>query len=347
MAGMFSPGSSPTLRSTRWKHTSLMIAVLAVAAGIGNFAPGFAAGLQQSEELGAAMPQVAADIDTDIDAFMERVLRRRRANLEDMYKYTVRDRESFDVKGPAGITLESQVGEYTWFIRDGYMIRSPDRINGGPVSDAERIAYEESWLSARKREQERRAKKLAERRDAAEADGEESSAESLEREYFLGFRFEPGNYYAAGWEQIDDMRVVRIEYYPTRMFDDEEFDDDADGELDAGERLAESYSRKFEKTSLVTMWVLPEAHQIVKITFDNVGLDYLPLRWLVQLDDIRASMTMHRPFDDDIWLPRLITAYGKATMAAGSFTLDYSLEYHEYKQADAAATVRFRIPEQQ
>ena len=38
--------------------------------------------------------------------------------------------------------------------------------------------------------------------------------------YFMDFKFEPGNYYLAGREQLDGQQVLRIEYYPTRMFND-------------------------------------------------------------------------------------------------------------------------------
>ena len=43
----------------------------------------------------------------------------------------------------------------------------------------------------------------------------------------MDFKFEPGNYYLAGREQLDGQQVLRIEYYPTRMFnDDDEKDKD-------------------------------------------------------------------------------------------------------------------------
>ena len=45
-------------------------------------------------------------------------------------------------------------------------------------------------------------------------------------------------------------------------------------------------------------------HQIVKYTFDNVWMDFLPVAWLVRVDDIRASMTMGQPFPD-VWLPNI------------------------------------------
>ena len=38
------------------------------------------------------------------------------------------------------------------------------------------------------------------------------------------------------------------------------------------------------KVSLVTIWVEPKSHQIVKYTFDNVNFDFLPAAWLLRLD---------------------------------------------------------------
>ena len=57
------------------------------------------------------------------------------------------------------------------------------------------------------------------------------------------------------------------------------------------------------KVALVTFWVEPKAHQIVKYTFDNVGFDFLPAQWLVHVDDLHATMNMGQPFPD-VWLPQ-------------------------------------------
>ncbi len=45
--------------------------------------------------------------------------------------------------------------------------------------------------------------------------------------YFMEFKFEPGNYYLAGRERLEGQEVLRIEYYPKRMFSD---DDDRERE---------------------------------------------------------------------------------------------------------------------
>jgi len=71
------------------------------------------------------------------------------------------------------------------------------------------------------------------------------------------------------------------------------------GEKDPDQEI----DRKMDKTSQVTLWVDPTTHQIVKYTFENVWLDFLPAGWLVRIDDLRANMQMGQPFPD-VWLPK-------------------------------------------
>ena len=40
--------------------------------------------------------------------------------------------------------------------------------------------------------------------------------------YFMDFKFEPGNYYLAGRESSKGKDVLRIEYYPTNLFNDDD-----------------------------------------------------------------------------------------------------------------------------
>lgn len=290
-------------------------------------------------------PVAAGAQDSEIDAFMEEVLSRRVRNWEDLYRYTVRDRESVEIRGPLGVPLESYRADYVWYVRDGYMVRSPQKINGVSVGDDERDRFERRFLERlQRREQERRER--AEKRAAeaggngAEADGAEGG--SMERENFLGFPFEPGNYFLAGRETIDGLDLLKVEYYPEKLFSDD--DRDADDEVDPEE---EDLIRRFQKTSRVTMWVLPEEHQIVRITFDNVGLEFLPARWLIQVDDVSATLQMDKLEAEGVWLPRSITAHGQATVATGTFELVYSLEYFDYRKAEVEAKVRYALPEQE
>ena len=152
----------------------------------------------------------------------------------------------------------------------------------------------------------------------------------ISESYFMEFTFEPGNYYFAGRETLAGREVVRIEYYPTDLFDDGPDTDDS--ELDA------RIDRGFNKTSLVTLWVDPEAYQIVKYTFDNTGLDFLPGRWLVRVDGLQASMEMGQPIGD-VWLPLRMTVSGRATMAPGDFDLAFTREFSDYREANTGGRI--------
>ena len=85
------------------------------------------------------------------------------------------------------------------------------------------------------------------------------------------------------------------------------------------------------KTAMVTLWVDPAEHQIVKYTFDNVWMDFLPGAWLVRVDDIHASMTMGQPFPG-IWLPREMNVHAGVTVAIGSFEASYDAAFADYKR---------------
>ena len=145
----------------------------------------------------------------------------------------------------------------------------------------------------------------------------------ISESYFMEFKFEPGNYYFAGRETLAGRQVVKIEYYPTDLFDDVEADDS-----EPDERI----NRGFNKTSLVTLWIDPEAQHIVKYTFDNTGLDFLPGRWLVRVDGLEASMEMGQPIGD-VWLPLRVTVSARATMAVGDFDLRFTREFSDHREA--------------
>src|SRR5687767_15803913 len=129
------------------------------------------------------------------------------------------------------------------------------------------------------------------------------------------------------------------------MFDDDdEKDDDEKAQAKENDRkkaerkrqekeFEHQIERRMNKTALITLWVDPAEHQIVKYTFDNVWLDFLPAAWLVRVDDIRASMTMGQPFPG-IWLPRGMNIHAGITLAVGSFEAGYSRAFSEYREAD-------------
>ena len=322
---------------------------------------------------------------------MEKVLKRREVNRQTLEQYVLDESEQFEVLGPTRMPVYRQKREYTWYVRDGLHVRSPVRFDGVAVGDEARKEYEETWT--------RRERERLERKDAKAADKEKGGAETPEpptsddpaapsgatpiptprfvsEAYFMDFKFEPGNYYLAGREQLEGKQVLRIEYYPTRMFNDS-VDDKNDDKDKAGaeaerksegdrernrardrernreqhdrERNREQHDRERErerelerqmnKTALVTLWVDPAEHQIVKYTFDNVWMDFLPAGWLVKVDDIRASMTMGQPFPG-IWLPREMNIHAGVTMAMGSLEAAYARRFSDYKQADVKTLIR-------
>ena len=300
-----------------------------------------------------AAPAAPPARTSDLDAFMEKVLARRDENWSKLQQYVLDERERAQVIGPAGARLYGLDREYTWYIRDGAFVRSPVRFDGVTLSEAERQAYERQWIE---REREREARRTA--RDASRA-AEKSADEpptdvdgllKLTREpqfvsaaYFLRFKFEPGRYALAAREPFEARTVLRIEYYPERLFSDDESGraraapDRKDDDVDA--RVERQVERQMNKVALITLWVEPKAHQIVKYTFDNVGFDFLPGRSLVRVDTIRASMQMGEPFPG-VWLPRTIDGRGAFTLANGTYTIQYDLAYLNYRQADVKVKLR-------
>ena len=170
----------------------------------------------------------------------------------------------------------------------------------------------------------------------------------IDSAYFLKFKFEQGKYALVGRETLDGQDLLRIEYYPARLFSN---DRDREAEREKRRKPDEKpkdnrWDAKMEemmnKISLVTIWVEPKSYQIVKYTFDNVNFDFLPAAWLVRVNDLKASMTMSQPVKDvkDLWLPRDIDWYFSAMLAIGTFDVRYHLEYHDYRQATTSGRIK-------
>ncbi|HOG28083.1 MAG TPA: hypothetical protein PLN93_01785 [Vicinamibacterales bacterium] len=338
---------------------------------------------------------------SDLDAFMARVLERRNDNWKTLHDYILSERERFQVLGPGSVPLVGQRRDFIWFIRDGFLVRSPITANGVAIAETDRREYEAAWLAGEQAREKRAREKREGRAGAAEAAaGAAGSAadaaivEGLggieplpEREaasmvggeprfiseaYFMKFRFEPGNYYLAGRETLDGRPVVKVEYYPSRMFDGEDKErrektevriDAASGEVSvrpaeekpapAKRRAAgqapedDDLDREIEaamnKVTQVTMWIDPQEFQIVKYTIDNADWGFLPGRSIVRVDEARASMTMGRYFDG-VWLPNAIVFRFGATFAAGSYTLLYTREFHDYRRGEVSARIRAYVP---
>ncbi len=294
---------------------------------------------------GLAAPMAA---QSDLDAFMERVLASRDQNWKRMQQYILEEDERLNVTALDGRRVYGFDREYTWFIRDGYFIRSPLKFDGVTISEAERTTYEQRFLRREKRREERllRAQKDP---DDPEAKSEITvSPEGVEMDmvsgtleprfvsaaYFLRFKFDPGHYALAGREQLNGREVLKIEYYPSKLF--------TEGRTRPNRRVRErdeAIEQKMNKVSLVTLWVDAKRHQILQYTFDNMGLDFLPGRSIVRIDEMTASMEMGEAFPD-VWLPsRIKMRFGLST-ALGALSAQYDVSYRDYRLASVTSKIR-------
>src|SRR5690349_19363978 len=82
----------------------------------------------------SAFESVPSAAQSDLDAFMEKVLARRDDNWKKLQQYVLEEKEAFDLTGPGRFPLWGMRREYTWFIRDGIFVRSPVSANGVKLS---------------------------------------------------------------------------------------------------------------------------------------------------------------------------------------------------------------------
>ena len=310
-------------------------------------------------------PSVALDAQSDLDAFMEKVLARRDDNWKKLQQYVLEEKEAFDLTGPGRFPLWGMRREYTWFIRDGIFVRSPVSADGVKLSEADRRKAEEQWLR-RQKNREERAKRNAERRAKGEPEeragvsvaigptGVDVSTDDDKKDpgqttpitntedmlrqvrepefvssaYFLKFRFEKGHYALAGREKIGDIQALKIEYYPKEgLFKDGR--SKPDKKVKDEDELIEE---KMNKASMVTLWVDPKTYQILQYTFKDLDWDFFPGRSLVRIGDTQATMQMAQAFPN-VWLPSSIEMQFEMMLAVGAVDATYRVDYEKYKQA--------------
>jgi hypothetical protein len=327
----------------------------------------------------AILAQAAPPKQTDLDRFMAQALQRRDVDRQTLGDYVLDEVEVFEVLGPGRVPLARMRREYTWFVQDGIHVRSPVKYDGVPIPEADRRAYEQRWIHSEQNRRDYRTKRDAKRE--AEGKGPALSAPSVNEprfvseSYFMDFKFEPGNYYLAGKEMFDGHEVLKIDYLPNKLFDDEHSEADREDraahakdtkdtqqsneakdqpkdkpkspkeqerdqkQRDREKQFEDDITRKMDKTSQVTLWVDPASHQIVKYTFDNVWMDFLPGGWLVKVDDLKAQMQMGQPFQG-VWLPKDINIHAGLTAAIGSLEFQYQREFSNYRKADVTSKIR-------
>jgi hypothetical protein len=135
---------------------------------------------------------------------MERVLARRDDNWKKLQQYILDEREVAELRGPGNTRMWGQDREYTWFIRDGYFIRSPVKFDGVTIGEDERRKAEDQYLQLAQRRDARAAAREA-RPPASEpppsgrhpgnVDGlirQTRQPQFVSSAYFLRFKFDEG-----------------------------------------------------------------------------------------------------------------------------------------------------------
>ena len=316
---------------------------------------------------GAVLSAGAAPAENDLDALMRQVVARRDDGWKKLQQYVFDEREQLELRGTNRIPIWGERREYTWFIRDGFFVRSPLKFNGVTIGEAERLKFEADYL---KQSQERDTRPgrggnvsidgtgginidtgssgtaaptpAADDTIAQDVGGvvrQNRPPQFISTAYFLRFKFEEGKYALVGRETLNGHDVLRIEYYPARMFGGTDRRRNGKKETSADERARDAeFQRLMNKVALVTIWVEPKARQIVKYTFDNVGFDFLPTAWLVHVSDVRATMNVGEPFPD-AWLPTNLEINLAMTTAVGQVDLRYGLDYHDYRVPSVTSKV--------
>ena len=161
---------------------------------------------------------------TDLDALMARVLANRDQTWRSLQEYLLAERETFKLVGPDGAPMFGLQKEFMWVAREGRAVRSPVRVNGVAIGEETRRREEAEWQADEDRRAERASEK-AQSETATTAEVEQAMRRGeprfISEVQFLRFRFEPGNYYFVGRETLAGREVLRIEYYPRRLFADD------------------------------------------------------------------------------------------------------------------------------
>jgi hypothetical protein len=275
---------------------------------------------------------------------MSQVLSGRDENWKKLQQYVLEERETFQLAGTGGARLYGFQRDYSWFVREGFFIRSPVRADGVTLAESDRRRAEDEWLTRQRRREARRAARdgtTSELADPAAPPGsvedllqQSTEPEFIQAAYFLRFRFDPGQYALVGPEQLAGRRVLKIEYYPTRMF--------AEGRMRPNKALRnrdDQIDEKMNKSSLVTLWIDPAERQILQYEFHNIDMGFLPAGWVARLEGLDATMKMTQPFAG-IWLPQSIALKAQVTLATGTMDARYDIEYHDYRLADVTITVQ-------
>jgi hypothetical protein len=313
----------------------------------------------------ATVAVVYPSAQTDLDTLMSQVLERRDENWKKLQQYTLTERETLQITALAVVRLFGFEREYLWFPREGFFVRSPLKADGVAVDEDRRRREETEWLrNARNSEQQRQERATRNTKAGAAAAGdapapitslpgdlvltgavEDVISQTFEPGFirsanFMQFKFDQGQYALVGRERMLDRDVLKVEYYPRQLFNDEkercrrkdqQERCDADREADI--------ERKLNKVALATLWVDPGERQILRYEFRFQDMDFLPGRAIVRVDSSRATMQMGEPFAN-VWLPDAVAMRFRLSSAAGPLEARYDVKYREYRVPETSGRVR-------
>jgi hypothetical protein len=311
---------------------------------------------------------------SDLDDLMSRVLARRDENWKKLQQYTLNERETVQITALAVFRIYGFEREYLWFPRAGFFVRSPLEADGVKIGEDERRRAEDQWLRRAERREQRIQRRATQDPCSPETPGdgntppppdadppseppgdvafdggvEDIISQSFEPDFirsanFLRFRFDQGQYALVGRERILNRDVLKIEYYPKLLFHETRCNRKPESgrpdRVDKEEEFEENFEEKMNKVSLVTLWVDPAEHQILRYEFRNIDMDFLPARQLVQIDGLTATMQMSEPFPN-VWLPASIGMRFKMTLAVGPVEGRYDVKYSDYRLPTVSGRLR-------
>jgi hypothetical protein len=310
---------------------------------------------------------------SDIDTLMSQVLNRRDENWKKLQQYTLTERETLQITALAVFRLFGYEREYLWFPREGFFVRSPVKADGVVIDEEKRRREEDQFLkNAQNREKQRKERESKRDKAGAAAEGDVPVALSsvpgdlaltnavddiisqtfepgfIRSANFMEFKFDAGSYALAGREKMLDRDVLKIEYYPKKLFRD---DSPNPNKAPCEERRnsakpctkEEEFERdielKMNKVSLVTLWVDPAEKQILRFEFRFQDLDFLPGRTLIRVESARSTMEMSEPFAN-VWLPSTIGMRFRLGSAAGPLEARYDVKYRDYRLPEVTGRIK-------
>ena len=314
----------------------------------------------------AAAVIASPSAQSDLDTLMSQVLNHRDENWKKLQQYTLTERENLQITALAVFRLFGHEGEYLWFPREGFFVRSPVKVDGVTIDEGKRRREEDQWLknaqNAEKRRQNRETNKA---RAGSTAEGDVPAPLSIPGDlaltnsvddvisqtfepdfirsaYFMRFKFDKGQYALVGRERMLERDVLKIEYYPKTLFEDEKKDPCRSNDTkacDKEDRLEADIQRKLNKVSLATLWVDPAERQILRYEFRFQDMDFLPGRTIVRVESSRATMQMAEPFAN-VWLPDSLSMRFRLGSAAGPLEARYEVKYRDYRLPEVTGRVR-------